>query len=498
MTYNPMTWIHWAGEFFFAWATTFPRRKLLPALPALSLLLLTISGLIVFGISDTDWRYSSVVSQLEAAHTAEDYPTAELLLRRLLAARGNDPNLLYSLAVVRDRRGASDEARELMITLSKSSQGSLAARWLIANHFSQLKWAELDANEKIELGRLLAMILDKEREDPNPNILRLYALCLLETQQPEAAIPVLEALAKTEPVHGLRAAVLANQLGQRSKAEQLAKRSLYEVGKLLKQNPGNTSYALAVADSQILLERPADAVQTLKRAIDLASTEEEKLILKRAMGNASLLAILAVEKEGRYQDDGLQILKLLQAALQVNPNHRGLNTLMLEKVLASSNSESEEIASVRNALVAAAPPGIAHFIKGTVDLNNDRIEEGIAHLKLASERVPNSGAVLNNLAFALANHENSDLEEALRLSTSAIENVSNPVPSFYETRGQILLKLHRYEEAILDFEKALDQASLAIRAHTALAVCYDAIGKLDLAKQHREQALKLKGGLSES
>ena len=490
MTYNPMTWIHWAGEFFFAWVTTFPRRKLLPALPALLLLVLTISGLIVFGISDNDWRYSSVVSQLEAARTAEDYPTAELLLRRLLAARGNDPNLLYSLAVVRDKQGASAEARELMITLSKSSRGSLAARWLLANHFSQIKWAELDANEKIEFGRLLAMILDKEREDPNPNILRLYAVCLLETQQYEAAIPVLEALAKTEPVHGLRAAVLANQLGQRSKAEQLAKRSLYEVGKLLKQNPGNTSYSLAVADSQILLERPADAVQTLKRALDLASTEEERLILKRAMGNASLLAILAVEKEeGRHQDGGLQVLKLLQAALQTTPNHRGLNTLMLEKVLASSNNESEEIASVRNALVAAAPPGIAHFIKGTVDLNNNRIEEGIVQLKLAAELNPNSGVVLNNLAYALANSEDSNLDEALRLSTSAIESVSNPAPSFYETRGQILLKLHRYEAAILDFEKALEQASLAVSAHKALAVCYDAVGKQDLAKQHREQAM---------
>ena len=119
---------------------------------------------------------------------------------------------------------------------------------------------------------------------------------------------------------------------------------------------------------------------------------------------------------------------------------------------------------------------------------NEDIANAMLHLELASELMPQSGAVLNNLAVAMALRDDPDLEMALKISNAAIEQTERPTPHFYETRGQILYQLGSFQAAIPDLERALAEPNLAKKAHEMLAVSYDRVGDRELANAHRAKS----------
>jgi tetratricopeptide (TPR) repeat protein len=162
--------------------------------------------------------------------------------------------------------------------------------------------------------------------------------------------------------------------------------------------------------------------------------------------------------------------------------------LVADHVLANIDEDNEEIAAVREALITGSSPGISHFIQGTAALVKDDAETATMHLELASELLPNSSAIMNNLAVALTSRGDEHLEQALKFSNAAVENSRTAAPHFYETRGQILFRLKRYLDAIPDLERALEHPDLATKAHESLATCYAELGDEELSRQHREAA----------
>jgi tetratricopeptide (TPR) repeat protein len=165
--------------------------------------------------------------------------------------------------------------------------------------------------------------------------------------------------------------------------------------------------------------------------------------------------------------------------------------LVADRVLASIDEENQQIAAIRQALIEGSSPAIAHFIEGTSALVKDDVDKATVHLKIASELMPNSGAIMNNLAVALTSRGDENLEQALKFANSAIENTPSVAPHFYETRGQILFRLKRYLDAIPDLERALAHPDLAAGAHRSLASCYAELGEAELSKSHREAAERI-------
>lgn len=176
---------------------------------------------------------------------------------------------------------------------------------------------------------------------------------------------------------------------------------------------------------------------------------------------------------------------MLQVALQYAPNNPRVLSLVADQVLKTLESDDKELGKIRAALVKGSSPGIANFIRGTAALLKGDAEKATLHLKLAAEHLPHSSAILNNLAVAMAEKNDGDLEQALQISEQAIESVSTPNAYFFETRGQILTKLGKHLEAIPDLERALAEESLANAAHESLAVCFEALGQEELAEEHR-------------
>ena len=66
------------------------------------------------------------------------------------------------------------------------------------------------------------------------------------------------------------------------------------------------------------------------------------------------------------------------------------------------------------------------------------------------------------------------------------------MPTFLETRGQVLAKLGRDEEAIADLAKSLEAFPNVPEIHETLARCYRKIGNAELADAHQKRFEELK------
>ncbi len=64
---------------------------------------------------------------------------------------------------------------------------------------------------------------------------------------------------------------------------------------------------------------------------------------------------------------------------------------------------------------------------------------------------------------------------------------------FYDTRGQVYLKMERYTDAIADLETALRQLRGRADIHDRLATAYAAVGDEESAKLHRRRAEAIGG-----
>ncbi len=484
---NPILWARWFGGFVVQWVLSIPWGRVSHALPALVLMVAIASGAVIAISEGTDWRDNLLDRQLVAAWERDDFETTELVIRRQLAHDPNDNETIHKLALTLNAQDKHESAAELMRQLVSVKEHEESARWLLSKEYVGKQWHELSDEQRDELGLLLRVI---HQESPNDlNIKQMYADYLIAAEKYPQAVPILETLSHYQPMRGLQAAAISRRLGNNVVAERLARRTLDEVAAMSEEDPTNTNLAMSVAQNQLFLKRYADAVRTLHRAIDRTKTDEDRVRLRSAMGDSIVTWVNFIEESPMESlRDRLRVLKMLQTALAYAPKNPRVLTLVADRVLASMNEDDEGIAAIREALIQGTSPGIAHFIQGTAALINEDAEQAKMHLEIAAELMPNSGAILNNLAVALTTRDDQHLEEALKLSDRAVKQTAEPAPHFYETRGQILFRLNRYMEAIPDLERALKHPSLAPKAHQSLAKCYAEIGETELSQRHHQAA----------
>jgi tetratricopeptide (TPR) repeat protein len=489
---RPKNWLKWSNQFVMEWMSSIRWGNVLKALPVLFLFFTLLGATIFSYYGGESWRDKLLERQYYTAWESQDYTSTELILKRTLDSRKSDPVILYRLAILRDVQGTKDEASDLMkdvIRLGERALKAPAARWIVKERYLGKKWSELDSESQKEFGKLLETILEGDSKDTQTR--QLYAEYLIASRRLKEALDELTTLSRDQPMQGIRAAMIARQMNLSGRASQLATDALLTLSDLLKKEPANTGYSLAVAQCEMFLERYEKALLTIEKALLLEKTQEKIQLLVVARGDVFVAWVSHLQGRGvNTPDQKLRTLQVLQSALQKAPNHPGVITLVMDRVLASMESDSGEILALRDALVKGTSPGIAHFIEGTTALMKGETEKGIMRLKLAAELMPQSSLILNNLAYGLATREDPDLDQALEIIQTAIDLTTSPPPHFYETRGQILVKMDRHVEAIPDLQRSLVITSLASSTHELLAICYEAIGEKELADTHRAEASK--------
>src|SRR6056297_1023638 len=483
---NPINWFRWIGQFVTAYLYSIPWKEAPKSIPAIILVLALITIAAVAFTEDSSWRRSLMARQLASANEQDDFETMELVLRRQLRTKPNDSDLNFRLALTLEKQEEVEEANAIMHQLVDSKSYGAAARWIIAKNYIGKNWGELDEDQRTEFGDLLQLIYEESPEDWNYK--QLYADFLIAQDRMKEAAGLLEELAVRQPMRGLQAAAIYRRMGDEDRADALGLQTLDHVGKLLDDDPTNTVLALAVAQTQLFADRHMDAIQTIKRAVDRAKTPDEQTRARQAMGEAIVAWIMHLEKTTNDSPESqIDLMRKLQVAVNFAPDNPRVLTLVTDKVLSTAQSDHPQVKALQKTLVEGSSPGISHFIMGTGALMRGNNDTALKHLRMAADLLPQSAAILNNLAVAMTARGDENLEDALKLIDRAIDQTSpNTTPHFYETRGQILFRLGRHEKAIPDLLRSLPVESLKLNAHRALATCYEEIGMDEIAEGHRE------------
>jgi Flp pilus assembly protein TadD len=161
---------------------------------------------------------------------------------------------------------------------------------------------------------------------------------------------------------------------------------------------------------------------------------------------------------------------------------------ILTSRVAVREAEAEAgVAILRRLLAQGQVTSQVHFALAVAAQQRDDVKEGRYHLERAYQLDPDLPGVANNLAWLLLHTSPDELPKALELINLAIDKAPRD-PNFRDTRGQILAKMGRHQEAIIDLEAALPFSGNSAALHRTMADVYTHLGLPKLAAEHERLA----------
>jgi tetratricopeptide (TPR) repeat protein len=464
------------------WAGTRDYLRLLLGLPAvLALALLAAYGVFLLGWEPVHAE-ARCYTMAGHAYEGQDYQTARVAYQSLVRLGGKQrQDYAFKLMLCQRRLGQEREAAALAAALAPpTGLGYAPAHLFVAktllsdtNAASSRGRAELAISH---LGRVLQI-------DPaNLEAQELLSQLFMSLGRPEAAKPYLTQLASTSAQAMLRLAIVLAAEGDiaacHSWAGRAAKELRSQLGRATDDEPPTR---LALADALTLQEDFAGANELLQKAI-----KNTRNPLYRAKA-AEVCAQWAGSLAQHSPQDLASRFRVLQLGLELDPQQPGL----IQQLAALSNLTGPEAerarAWVKTILAEGLDPGLVHFYLGAAALQQGDRPQAFEHFRRAYKAQPNMPSVANNMALALALQEPPDLDRALGIAQSLVEKQPE-VPTFRETRGQILVRLGRFQEALQDLAYALPAIEQRTPTHLALALCYRKLGMADLAQEHERAA----------
>ena len=184
---------------------------------------------------------------------------------------------------------------------------------------------------------------------------------------------------------------------------------------------------------------------------------------------------------GDFSFENPERCEQLKDILIYDPQHeQALQTLFVPM----TDGSQAAIALAKDILGESRAPAQLYKAVGDMFLTTEQLETAKSAYHQACEKDAQSAYAWNNLAWIYSNEEPVKLEKALECTERAIAAKNDP--NFFETRGQILVKLQRWEEAARFLERALNgMIPNPQDAHRSLATIYTALGKPEQAAAHK-------------
>jgi len=272
----------------------------------------------------------------------------------------------------------------------------------------------------------------------------LGQFCLQERRFDEA-IQHLSVAAETLPDVRFVLAQLYVLQGNRSLAEFQGKLVKDAYQQRLQAEPGDADAQLGLAAAELFLDRPQAAIDLLTQGLNRSSDERFRAALAHCYVTTcdrtdpadAALRLELIETAHRFDPDNWAVISRLHAlAYEKDPPRRAHDRYWSRRLKTASRRVPSTSCWVRSPHEKGTCPALQ------------------SHLETAYGLHPDWPEVANNFAWLLAQSEKPDFEQAFRAANSAVERA--PQNAHYrETRGQILTKMGRYQEAIADLESAL-------------------------------------------
>ena len=149
--------------------------------------------------------------------------------------------------------------------------------------------------------------------------------------------------------------------------------------------------------------------------------------------------------------------------------------MLIQAAEAGANGNPTKQKEILERLVAAYPNDErAHFTLGGYYFGQQDFAKAITHYKKATELAPDYSTAFNILGYAYRQNESyAEAENAFKKYIELIPNDPNP----YDSYAELLLKMGRFDEAIVQYNKALAIQSNFVNSHFGIAAALAYQGK---------------------
>jgi predicted Zn-dependent protease len=443
---------------------------------------LVVSVMLVAGI----WAYSvdrqAVVGryrrQAEAALRGKDPLQAELAIARLLDDDPAADQHLFLEARLWDLQERAEEAESRMRDLADEQGRAFkpAQAWLAERLVQERRHLQSADQTRVHESVIRPLELATQGEEFRIGAHEALSDHYLLRKSPQNAITELLQIVEEKPEMRLTLARLYVMTGEFKSAREQAEAARSYYSTRLNDAPLEHQPRLKLAETLLFLEQYAESASVLREGWEQSGNST----YQKALGDTYLVWHDKVTQKN--QADVFTRLGLVTTALKFAPDHAELMARLT--LLAVDESPPGPAWEMLQQRMAQSPvPASVHFILGTRAFERGQIDEALLRLEEAHRLAPEDPKVLNNLAWFLANADPPQLDRALELA-DAMVRLSPETPQFRETRGQILVRLSRWREAVADLEAALWAIRGSSRIHASLARAYDELGDPDLAEKH--------------
>ncbi|NOZ39951.1 MAG: hypothetical protein GXP24_06975 [Planctomycetes bacterium] len=469
------------GVFGYCWLETREYRRGLMALPAIFLVTLVLGVGVwhsVFGKSRITANYKTAVREMLESR---DYDSAKLYEKKLAQLGFNTQLTEYRTALAFAEEDQLDEAYQRMQLLAPVDQPGYptAHFWII----QQLMSGQLDVSEA-EARRLAKVHLDhlETLEITSPYKQLLLALWLIQGDQLAEAATVLEPLVSVMPNAAFERMRIDLLLKRPDQARLDARALVTQMSALTRRGTelSPTDYQWWLAAEELLGNwQQMRTILDQWRELEPENTQARNALAVVCRRQAAQLLRSPLPKEQ-------QIVELWLDAAELDQSNESL--LQLARFLYRDREQTPIYQRVLDALrQSPRTPASLLVAMGTEAAKNQSYDDARQFLAAAASRDETDPVAWNNYAWVLGEGENPALDEALKAVNRALD-LAPEEHRFRETRGQILLRLERWQEAVEDLEFAINGLPSLDAIHKSLATAYTALGQDELARLHELQA----------
>lgn len=469
-------------EVFDRWLHTRDVRYLVQGLPAL--LLASSIAVSIFYQRNTEPSQNIVRYQqgVDQAIARADFPAARLGLRKLLELAPDRAETRYGLALVAEHEGDLPRALRLMGDLAPADAKNFgpAHFWFVKRLAAGSR--PLSTEDAALLRHHLEATL---ADDPTHNAAAaMLGRMELAAGELDAALIHLEIAARQRPELGLLMTRICLEQGSLARARRHAKQVADHFRPRLEADRTDTAARLALSEALLLQDKFDEAEGVLDDGLGGGADAT----VRPALAN---LYVAQADRLDGVAERGGDELALLKKALDASPRHEPALLRLAVYVAREGDDANEARRRLKEFLAEGKAPAVVHMILGTGAAGDGNLDLAQLHLEQAYQLNQHTPAILNNLAWVLANSPEPKLERALELVDAALK-LAPEQPQILESRGQILIRLKRWREALTDLERALAELPNRIRIHQSLASAYEQLGDDQLAAIHRQRASHLK------
>ena len=417
----------------------------------------------------------------EEAHRqfeAKNYVSACVCLERLAQLQPDRPEVAYGLAMALDAVGESGRVASILRSLAPSDRRGFAPAHLWQAKL-ELRGLKSSPHELASAEKHLLLVTQAEPENHEANAV-LGELYHRTGRWPQAE-PYLRKAARYRPELLVLLAKMAGSRGSRPEVRGHAEAARTIFRKRAEARPLDREARGYWAAAALLLEDYSGAVEILRQGLALGDDP---------FYHQALARVYATQSDALARDSRASLgdrLTLLENGLKHDPADPNLLDRLVAVIRTNSVEAERGLVTLQTLLTRGQATEIVHFALGLAAWERDEPGQARLHLEQAARLAPQMPIVANNLAWVLAHSEPPDLSRGLKLIDQAIERWPDQ-PQCRGTRGSILARMQRWQEALPDLEAGLRARPDDNDLHRELATTYENLGEPDMAAAHRRHA----------